>query len=228
MVKLHHRLSDKAMPPKPKYTKEEIVDAAFELAREKGIDAVVAREVGKRLNTSSTPIFTVFDNMEELKNEVFQRAKNMFIQYMDDVLEYQPAFKEFGMRWVRFAKEEPNLYSFLFLNGIQHDFIFELLTEDFKALINPLIQDMIQSFRLSQTDAFDLLNQMLIHANGISSFCISGVADFTEEQISKNLSEICIGLVIRDMLEDGTFNQKTAEILVESTKRGISPRKNKK
>ena len=134
MVKLHHRLSDKAMPPKPKYTKEEIVDAAFELAREKGIDAVVAREVGKRLNTSSTPIFTVFDNMEELKNEVFQRAKNMFIQYMDDVLEYQPAFKEFGMRWVRFAKEEPNLYSFLFLNGIQHDCIVELLTEDFKEL----------------------------------------------------------------------------------------------
>ena len=34
------------MPPRPKYTKEEIVDAAFELTREKGIDSVVAREVG--------------------------------------------------------------------------------------------------------------------------------------------------------------------------------------
>ena len=62
------------MPPRPKYTKEEIVDAAFELTREKGIDSVVAREVGKRLNTSSSPIFTVWNSMEELKEEVFNRA----------------------------------------------------------------------------------------------------------------------------------------------------------
>ena len=43
------------MPPKPKYTKEEIVNAAYELTREKGIDAVVAREVGKRLHLRKTP-----------------------------------------------------------------------------------------------------------------------------------------------------------------------------
>ena len=51
------------MPPKPKYTKEEIVNAAFELTREKGIDMVAAREVGKRLNTSPSPIFTVWNSM---------------------------------------------------------------------------------------------------------------------------------------------------------------------
>ena len=62
------------MPPKPKYTKEEIIQAAFELTREKGIDAVVAREVGKRLNTSSSPIFTVWSSMEQLKGEVRQLA----------------------------------------------------------------------------------------------------------------------------------------------------------
>ena len=39
------------MPPRPKYTREEIIRAAYELTREKGIDAVAAREVGKRLNT---------------------------------------------------------------------------------------------------------------------------------------------------------------------------------
>ena len=40
------------MPPKPKYTKEEIIAAAFELVREAGSDALTAREVGKRLSTS--------------------------------------------------------------------------------------------------------------------------------------------------------------------------------
>ena len=54
------------MPPKAKYTREEIIQKAFEMAREKGIDSVVARELGKELGTSSSPIFTAFKNMEEL------------------------------------------------------------------------------------------------------------------------------------------------------------------
>ena len=48
------------MPPKPKFTREQLVDAAFELVREQGVDALVARELAKRLNTTTTPIFTFF------------------------------------------------------------------------------------------------------------------------------------------------------------------------
>ena len=101
------------MPPKPKYTKEEIVAAAFELTREKGIDAVVAREVGKRLDTSSSPIFTIWNSMDELRAEVRELAKEKYIQYMDGIFDYTPSFKEFGMRCVRFAADEPNLFRLL-------------------------------------------------------------------------------------------------------------------
>lgn len=92
------------MPPKPKYTKEEIVNAAYELTREKGIDAVVAREVGKRLNISSSHIFTVWNSMDELREEVRKLAKQRYQAYMADVFDYSPSFKEFGMRWVGFAE----------------------------------------------------------------------------------------------------------------------------
>lgn len=52
------------MPPKTKFTKEEIVDAAYEILRVEGEEALAAREVGKRLGTSSSPIFTVFQAWE--------------------------------------------------------------------------------------------------------------------------------------------------------------------
>ena len=55
------------MPPKAKYTREEIVKTAFQMTRENGIESVMARELGKRLGTSSSPIFTAFKNMEELQ-----------------------------------------------------------------------------------------------------------------------------------------------------------------
>ena len=52
------------MPPKPKFTKEEIVAAALTLVSEKGMEALTARELGLRLGSSARPIFTVFQSME--------------------------------------------------------------------------------------------------------------------------------------------------------------------
>ena len=66
------------MPPKPKFTKDEIINAAFEIVRTRGEHALTAREVGKYLKTSSSPIFTVFNDMEELKTEVARKAKARF------------------------------------------------------------------------------------------------------------------------------------------------------
>ena len=66
------------MPLKPKYSREEIIDAAFALAREKDMSAISARAVGKRLNVSSSPIFTVFECMEQLRAEVWKRAVAFF------------------------------------------------------------------------------------------------------------------------------------------------------
>lgn len=45
------------MPPKARFTKQMIEDAAFELAKQRGIEAVAAREVAKALNMTVTPIF---------------------------------------------------------------------------------------------------------------------------------------------------------------------------
>ena len=39
------------MPPKPKYTKEEIINAALDMVREKGADSLTARDLGAKLGT---------------------------------------------------------------------------------------------------------------------------------------------------------------------------------
>ena len=141
------------MPPKPKYTKEEIVNAAFELTRERGIDTVVAREVGKRLNTSASPIFTVWKSMDELREEVRQLAKQKYHEYMEGIFDYAPAFKEFGMRWVSFALEEPNLYRLLFLSRRETHNPYVRLKQDFETIITPLMAEVMNEFELSKADA---------------------------------------------------------------------------
>ena len=98
------------MPPKAKYSREEITAGAFEIARERGIEAVTAREVGKKLGTSSTPIFTAFKNMDEVLFEVRKAAMREFEERAKEAIHYTPAFKQFGMQMIRFATEEPQLF----------------------------------------------------------------------------------------------------------------------
>ena len=194
------------MPPKPKYTKEEIVNAAYELTREKGIDAVVAREVGKRLNTSSSPLFTLWNSMEELKMEVWMLAKQKYQAYMEDIFDYTPAFKEYGMRCVRFAAEEPNLYRMLFLTERENHSPYLRFKEEFGTLYARLVEEIRKSFELSGEDAEELLNQMIIFANGIAAFVITDKRSFSEESVSRHLSQVCIGAVMVRRLRSGSIS----------------------
>ena len=55
------------MPPKPKFTREEVAKTAFDIVKKEGLSALTARELGSRLGTSARPIFTLFKSMEEVK-----------------------------------------------------------------------------------------------------------------------------------------------------------------
>ena len=103
------------MPPKVKFQKKEIIEAALEIAGEKGIEAVTAREVAKKLQVSVGPIFTYFSTMEELKAEVYKFAKERYREYVEFGLAGPIPFLGVGQQYIRFAKEEPELYKLLFL-----------------------------------------------------------------------------------------------------------------
>ena len=104
------------MPPRTKFSKEEIVQAAVRITRKKGIDGLTARELGAELGVSSRPIFTWFDSMEQLKAAVYDVAKGIYKQYVEGGLAGPVPFLGVGMQYVRFAKEEPELYKLLFLS----------------------------------------------------------------------------------------------------------------
>ena len=105
------------MPPKPKYSKDEIVEAAFLLVREKGAEALTARELADRLSTSSRPIFTAFENMTELKSAVLKKCQALFEQYMveEKATGKYPEYKSMGMAYIKLAKQEKNVFKLLYM-----------------------------------------------------------------------------------------------------------------
>ena len=63
------------MPPKVKFTKDEIIQAALNVARVKGASSVSTRDIAAELQVSTRPIFTYFDTMEEVRAEIRKAAE---------------------------------------------------------------------------------------------------------------------------------------------------------
>ncbi len=105
------------MPPKVKFQKEEIAKAALGVARDRGMDAVTAREVAAALNTSPRPIFTWYESMDLLRRDVREAAKGIYSEYIERGLKEPIPFLGVGRQFINFAKDEPRLYSLLFLTG---------------------------------------------------------------------------------------------------------------
>ena len=103
------------MPPKAKFSRQEIIEAAVRITREKGINAVTAREVGAVLGVSSRPLFTYFDTVDALKREVYVYAKNVYKEYVANGLKMDIPALGVGQQYLKFAREDPELYKYLFL-----------------------------------------------------------------------------------------------------------------
>ena len=110
------------MPPKCKFTQEEIIQAALNIVRTDGIGAVTARALGAKLGSSPKPIFTFFDSMESLLQETVLAAKELYTGYALQGLHSDPPFLGVGMQYLKFAREEPKLFQLLFLSEMPEKF----------------------------------------------------------------------------------------------------------
>lgn len=114
------------MPPKAKYTREEIVQIALDLVSEKGIGALNARNLGAAMGTSTRPVFTAFKNMNELTEEVKIAAMHRFDEYAKNDPEIGvPAFKNVGLQMILFATEQPKLFQLLYMTENEQSVSFD-------------------------------------------------------------------------------------------------------
>ena len=106
------------------------------------------------------------------------------------------------MRWVRFALEQPHLYSLLFSRVAGPDAV----KASFGKLTARIIDSAMHEFGLSPARAEALLDRMIVYSNGIAAFALNGDAKFSQALLARSLSEVCIALVIRFQMLDDQFN----------------------
>ena len=191
------------MPPKVKITREDVINTALDIIRKYGEGALNARNIAAALNCSTQPVFSNFANMDELFDEAVKAAYELYISFLHDEAckgEY-PKYKSFGMAYIKFAKEEKQLFKILFMCDRR-------------------------GASLTSTSDFDESVQMIMDANGVTKetaqlmhlemwTCVHGIAtmlatsflELDRELISNMISDIYHGIRIKH-LEGGLANER--------------------
>ena len=182
------------MPPKAKVRKEDVTAAALEVVRSNGADALNARAVAAVLGTSTQPIFSHYKTMEELRQAVIVAADALYQNYLRRDMEAgeYPAYKASGMSYIRFAREERELFKLLFMR----DRSGEEITEDHEA-IRPVLEIIKANMGLSEQDAFQFHLEMWIYVHGIATMMATSYLELEWEFISKLLTDAFTGLKSR-------------------------------
>ena len=195
------------MPPKPKFTKEDIVAAALELVSEKGIEALTARELGVRLGSSARPIFTVFNSMEEVQAEVRAAALKRFESYAEKAMHYTPVFKQVGMKMILFAIEEPKLYQLVYMSENAGATDFEGILDRLGDVAQLCVAVIQRDYSLSEKDAKALFEHVWIYTFGIGALCATGMCRFSQEEIIQMLGQDFMAMLF--YAKSGRMNMPT-------------------
>ena len=166
------------MPARRKASKNEIIDAAFEVLREGGFAAVNARSVAAKLGCSTQPIYFSFRNMDELKTALAERAAELHTRRVRESLRAHEGndsrYSSYGMGFVKFAAEERQLFRWLYLeDGQSGDYRSDVLADEVIGVIT-------DEFGYSAETARNFHRDMTYFTYGLAILANTGHLNLTE------------------------------------------------
>jgi AcrR family transcriptional regulator len=178
------------MTQKTFFTKEAIVEAAFTITKEEGWRAVTARNIAKKLGSSTMPIYSSMKSMEEIGSEVRARAEKLLLEYQgrsysDDTM------LNMAVGYVTFARDEGNLFRFLYvdnpLQAAAQDPQREVSGHYDEMLAGKHVASLEEQLPIAMRDPRVLKSWIFTH--GLASMISSGVLDIPDERIKTLLVE---------------------------------------
>lgn len=153
--------------PKQKITKDMVVDAAFELARAGGLEQVMVKNIAEKLGCSVQPIYSYCNNMDGLRQDVSNRARQFVQNYVADRLDKHDLFRSTGRAYIQLAKEEPHILKMFVFQERKN---ISSLDHLYRAEASPhMAQIIAQELEITVEKAVQLHLNMLIYTIGIGT-----------------------------------------------------------
>ena len=185
------------MGPKSKFSKEQIIDAAFEIARSNGMDSITIRGVAEKLGSSVAPIYVNFKDIDELLQAVVRKVFDIGQQILAEQLEKNSGspFLDIAMASLRFAKEYSALFRDLMMKKNNY---MDNYDQDMAPMI---IQEMKKDEDLkdfTEEELMTILFKMRVCQLGLSVMVANDLLpkDFNEEKMLDILNSTASDVII--------------------------------
>lgn len=163
------------MPPRPKITKEEILDCALTFVAKNGLGKLNARAIAKELNSSTQPIFSYFLNMDDLKTAIRKKILSSFMEKVSS----KKRMIDFEKELLKFASQYSHYFDELFL-GIEE-------TEETKNELNHMRDSLVPSiskeFLISKEKANIVYLNNWIYSFGLGALIAKGMLSLKESSL---------------------------------------------
>ncbi len=191
------------MPKKIIFTREEVIEAAFELFKHEGMEGVSARKIAARLNSSTAPVYTCFSNIEEIKGILLEKSLKLLLTYTEQ--EYTPdIFLNIGVGMLEFAKEYRIIYRTLFIESNSYQHILDEFTA--KNLLQMKKEKSLGI--LSEEDLKIILEKLTVYTHGMASFICAGmIEDTSREYLIKTLEDVGTDIIGATALRRGKLEE---------------------
>ncbi len=183
------------MPAKVKVTKDMIIDAAFAIAREAGVESINARTVSERLHCSTQPVMYHFATIEELKRTVYAKADRYHSEYLMNLKSPSNGLTlGIGLNYIRFAIEEPHLFRFLFQSDyFSGSTLLELIDAEELA---PVLSAMQSALGIGMEQTKKVFLTVFLFAHGYASIIANNSLKYDEELINSQLEQAYRGAIL--------------------------------
>ena len=188
------------MPPKTRITKDMIINAAIEIAKQGGYESINARTVSEQLHCSTQPVMYHFSTIDALKRASYVQVDHLHSKYLMTMIPEQDPILGIGLNYVRFAVEEPQLFRFLFQSGYAEEKnLLEMV--DSEELI-PVLEAMREGAGLNLRKTRNVFITVALFAHGYASIIANNHLEFDEKLIAEHLERAWNGAVLEAAQEE--------------------------
>lgn len=187
------------MPPKIVFSKEEIIQIAFDMFRSEGIENITARNVASKLGCSTAPIYTSFRNIDEIKQKVLEKAFATLQEYTEK--EYtKDTFLNIGVGLLCFVRDYKKVYKTLFIeNSNYSDLIKEFGSNNLTQMKKGQYLTVF-----NEDDMSEILKKMHVFTHGLAAFlCADMLEDVSDKYFIETLKDMGEDVIMSTMYKKG-------------------------
>ena len=184
------------MPPKAKITRDMIIEAGLQIVRTEGTESLNVRRAAAELDCSTQPVMYHFKTVSDLKAAVYERANDLHTAYiLTPDAEAADPFLSVGLRYIRFAAEEPHLFRFLFQSDSFRNVTFqELMQSDG---LTPVLAPLCEIAGLTGTQAREIFGILFVCVHGAASLIANNAIPYDQAYFENMLTAAFEGAVMR-------------------------------